>query len=328
MQKIITHIMLAVCAMLLSLISAGQPAGSKPKTAQAIQNNATAKQVHTEEELKPVATQNGKPVIAIYHFTSAYGYSYDFAMSSGTAVEAGFVRSGRFTVVERNRFGILKEEEKFKEANTTEVVGKAAKLGAKTLVTGHVIAVTTATDLTRPVPPLPPIRTNIAQISLAFKIIDVETGQIHKSETILGKGEGATQAESMQKAYDDIDRLARAYVAEYLPQRFEFASEVEVDKKGKLQKFKIWGGSDQGIKVGDIIEIYELSYVTSPSGKKIEEKKLRGEAKVKEVNSTESSTCELLKAASTGEELRNDIKNKPGIIVFEYKGMVKKKGLF
>lgn len=264
-----------------------------------------------------------KEVIAIYPFTSAAGYSYDYAMSAGNAVEAGFVRSGRFTVVERSRFGIIKDEEKFKEANTSEIVKIAAKLGAKTLVTGHVIAVSNGTS-----PGLLSALLYQSEISIAFKIIDVETGEIVKSETILGKGSGSSVAEAMQKSYDEIDRLARAQVAEYLPQRFIYAGEVEADKKGRLTRFKIWGGSDQGIKEGDIIEIYEISYVTSPSGKKIEEKKLRGEARVKEVNSVESSTCELLKAATIGQALRNDLSAKQGNIVFEYKGKVKKNIFF
>ncbi|MCR6722293.1 MAG: CsgG/HfaB family protein [Chitinophagaceae bacterium] len=323
MNNKICRVAFATLVILLCLIKAqAQKKDSKSNPTVA------APQQKEEPALQPVQAQPGKAVIAIYHFTSAYGYSYDHAMSTGNAVEAGFVRSGRFTVVERNRFGIIKDEEKFKEANTAEIVAKAAKLGAKTLVTGHIIAVTTGETTKAPFPSPVPTRVNVAQISLAFKLIDVETGQILKSETILGKGDGQTHAEAMQKAYDDVDQRARAYVAEFLPQRFEFASEVEVDKKGRLQKFKIWGGSDQGIKAGDIIEIFELSYVTSPSGKKIEEKKLRGEAKVKEVNSVESSTCELQKSTTIGEQLRNDIKNKPGVIVFEYKGTVKKKGIF
>jgi curli biogenesis system outer membrane secretion channel CsgG len=285
----------------------------------------------TEQEMMPVTPENGKEVIALYPFTTSALYGYDFALSAGNAVEAGFVRSKRFTVVERSRFGIIKEEEKFKEVNIEEAVKKASKLGAKILVTGHIIAVTTAYDPSGSTTPFPSIsvKNHIAQISLSFKIIEVETGSIKKSETIMGKGKGTTPAEAMQDAYQEIDRLARAQVAEFLPQRFVYASEVEVDKKNRLKKFKIWGGSDQGLKEGDLIEIYELSYITNPAtGKRIEEKKLRATAKVTEVNSTETATCELLNAASDGEQLLTDIKAKPESIVFEYKGTTKKKGLF
>lgn len=277
-------------------------------------------------QCKPANAQSvAKKTIAIYPFTTSAQYIYDFAESAGNAVEAGFVRSGRFTVVERNRFGALKDEDKFKEVNTADAVKKAARLGANILVTGHIIAVTTGSDGGSV---LSPFKNYIAQISLAFKLIDVETGEIVKSETILGKGRGTTPAEAMEDSYKDIDRLSRAEVAEYLPQHFTYAEQVEVDKKNRLKTFKIWGGSDQGLKQGDLIDIYELSYITSPSGKKIQEKKLRGTAKVIEVNSIETSTCELQKYTSIGEDLLNDLKGKPETIVFEYQGTTKKKGIF
>lgn len=89
----------------------------------------------------------GKDVVAIYHFTTAREFSYDYAVGMGNAVEAGFIRSTRFTVVERNRFGLIKDEEKFREANTTDIVNKASKFGAKVIVTGHIVSVSQG-DLT------------------------------------------------------------------------------------------------------------------------------------------------------------------------------------
>ncbi|HET7117914.1 MAG TPA: CsgG/HfaB family protein [Hanamia sp.] len=267
-----------------------------------------------------------KVVIAIYPFTTSASYNYDYAESAGNAVEAGFVRSGRFTVVERSRFGILQDEDRFKEVNTADAVKKAARLGANILVTGHIIAVTTGFDATNPL--LPSLKSDIAQISLAFKLINVETGEIVKSETIIGKGKGSTPAEAMIDSYNDIDRLSRAEVAEYLPQRFTYAEAGEIDKKHRLKTFKIWGGSNQGLKKGDILDIYQLSYITDPQGKKIQEKELQGTAKIVEVNSTETATCELQKYNSIGAQLLTDLKEKPETIVFEYQGTVKKKGIF
>jgi curli biogenesis system outer membrane secretion channel CsgG len=322
-----------LCTLLCTFILSGVLAQSKPKSATPAKNAApatttTAAPPKQEPDLQPVVAEKGKEVIALYPFTTSSQYAYDFALSAGNAVEAGLVRSKRFTVVERSRFGIIRDEEKFKEVNTTEAVAKASKLGAKVLVTGHIIAVTTAYDAGTTLP-VPSIKNYIAQMSISFKIIEVATGTIKKSETILGKGRGTTPAEAMQDAYQEIDRLARAQVADYLPQRFAYASEVEVDKKNRLRKFKIWGGSDQGLKEGDLIDIYELSYLTNPStGKQIEEKKLRASAKVVEVNSTESATCELQNATAAGEQLLQDLKSKPTSIVFEYKGTAKKKGIF
>jgi curli biogenesis system outer membrane secretion channel CsgG len=314
----------ASCLFICGSYTAAAQAKSKTKAAAKTSQTSTTP---AEEELTPVTPENGKEIVAIYPFTSSGFSYYDYALNAGTAVEAGFVRSKRFTVVERSRFGVIKQEELFKEANTQDIVKKASKLGAKIVVTGHVISATNGTQGQKNV--IGGSTYNyISQLSLSFKIIDVETGEIMKSETILGNGKGNTPSEAIQVSYNEIDRIARVYVAEFLPQRFEYASEVEVDKKNRLKKFKIWGGSDQGLKVNDVVEIYKLSSTVSPKGKKIEEKKLLGAARIIEINSTESCTCELQKSGDIGEALLNDLKTTPETIAFEYQGSVKKKGLF
>ncbi len=288
----------------------------------------TAPVENTEEELTPAIPEKGKEVVAVYPFTcSGFSY-YDYALNAGTAVESGLVRSKRFVVVERSRFGAIKQEELFKEANTEEIVRKAKKLGAKIVVTGNVMSATNGTQGQKNVLGGGISYKYLAQLNIMFKIIDVETGAILKSEPVLGSGKGNTPSEAMQESYKDMDRQARVYVAEFLPQRFQYASEVEVDKKNRLKKFKIWGGSDQGLKEKDVVEIYRLSYTVSPKGKRIEEKKLLGTAKIIEINSTESCTCELQKSGDIGESLLQEIKEKPETIVFEYKGTTKSGGLF
>ncbi|RYE29047.1 MAG: hypothetical protein EOP42_15305, partial [Sphingobacteriaceae bacterium] len=96
-----------------------------------------------EPVLKPIQIEPGKDVVAIYPFTSASGYDYEYAQSVGNAIESGFVRSVRFNVVERNRFGSISQEERFKEVNTANVVKLAAKLGAKYIITGHITGAST-----------------------------------------------------------------------------------------------------------------------------------------------------------------------------------------
>lgn len=277
---------------------------------------------------KPVGQDNAhqkKTVIAIYPFTTSGSYDYGYAESAGNAIEAGFVHSKRFTVVERSQFGILNDEDRFKEVNTSEAVKRAAKLGADILVIGHVITVSNGIESTNPL--LPSLKSVGVNISLDFKLINVETGEIITSETILGKGNGSTSAEAMGNSYKDIAAQARDQVAAYLPQRFTFEEAVETDKKQRLKTFKIWGGSSQGLKKGDIIDIYQIHYITDPKGKKIEEKKLPGTARITEINSTETATCELQQHNSIGGKLLTDLKENPQTIAFEYQGTVKK-GLF
>ena len=293
--------------------------------AQAAKKNTTvvAASSPTTETASGKTQESGKEVLAVYYFTTSRDYSYDYAQSVGNAVEAGFLRSHRFTLVERNRFGTIKEEEKFKEANTSEIVGKASKLGAKTIVTGHIVSVSQgnivgANNL--------PTGNKYAQIGLSFKIIDVASGEIKYSEMINGKGEGTTATEAIQDAYLQIDKLVRANVGNYLPQRFKFmtiVSKTTHKKKEYLDQFKIWGGSDNGLKVGDAVEIYTVSYLTNPdTGKQIEEKKIIAHGSVLEVNSGTTATCSITNTSDLTKYNPEilDLASTPEKMIIEYKG--------
>lgn len=270
-------------------------------------------------QTKPAAA--AKDVVAIYPFTTARSYSYDYAVGAGNAVEAGVLRSGRFTVVERSRFGSVSEEERFTEANTSDIVRKASKLGAKTIITGHIAGVShgplvngSGVSAGR----------EYAEISLSFKIIDVNSGEIRMSEIIIGRGEGTTSTEAMQGAYQNIDKILRGNVAAYLPQRFKFMSVVSTGSKkdvAYLDKFKIWAGADDGLKAEDVLEIYQITTLVNPNtNKPVEEKTLLAQARVAEVNGGSSSTCQVIDGKRKGAAVLAQINAEPARVVFEYKG--------
>ncbi len=329
--------MLSKCYVLLLLLSAGtatfaqtkpKPA-TKPATAKtAAAKPATAKtQVAKvtepkEEEIDetPVVAPAGKEVIAVYPFSTTKSYTYEYAINAGNAVEAGFVRSSRFVVVERSRFGQISEEDRFKEANTSEIVKKASRLGAKTVVTGQIVGVSHGDVVSDG----KYTGQKYAEISISFKIIDVETAEIKMSEIIRGKGEDATEAGALQEAYQALDKLSRSYIGAYLPQKFKFMEVVTKLSKKKgdfLQKFKIWGGSDNGIKPMDVVELYTVSYLVNPdTQKKVEEKKLMGQARISEVNGASTSTCEMLDPVKAGTDLLALVQQHPENILIEYKG--------
>lgn len=268
-----------------------------------------------------LAQETPKETIAIYPFTSASGY-WDYALEVGNAIEAGVLRSNRFTVVERNRFASISQEDRFKEVNTAEIVEQASKLGATTIVTGHVVGISEG-DLVD----ASGRRTGeqYVEISLSFKILDVATSQIMKSELIRGKGQGKTRAEALQYAYLVIDRLGRANIGDYLPQQFHFMSVTEAEnRKGTefLKIFKIWGGTADGLRVDDVIDVYHITRVTNPrTGQTVEEKQLLGQAKIDEVNGESTSTCTLLNHRKTGDKILNLIQTQPDNITLEYKGV-------
>ncbi len=266
------------------------------------------------------AQEKEKETVAIYPFTSARGY-WDYALEVGNAVEAGVLRSNRFIVVERNRFASIDEEERFKEVNTSEIVEQASKFGATTIVTGHVVGVSQG-DLVDSQGKL--TGNEYVEISLSFKILDVQTSQIMKSELLRGRGEGSTKAAALQKAYQVIDRLGRAQIGDYLPQHFDFMDIVETDTRKEveyLKRFKVWGGSADGLQKDDVIDVQLITKVTNPrNGQTIEEKQLLGQAKVDEVNGESTSTCTLINHRKTGEKILGLIKSNPESVRMEYKG--------
>jgi len=274
-----------------------------------------------------VPQDSDKVTVAIYPFTSSRSFSYEYATSVGNAVEAGFVRSGRFNVVERSKFKVLSEEDKFKEAQTAEMVEQATRLGAKIVVTGHVIGASTGqmVDSNRR-----PTGKQFMELSVSFKIIDTKTGTIEMSETISGKGIEATSAAATQSAYAEIDKVARAYVATYLPQRFVFMAVEGVKERKKdsyLESFKIWGGSDNGLKEGDILQLYLVSNLTNPVTKEeIEEKKMLAEATIIEINSGSTATCKVVTPAKYGQSLLDLVNNSPEKVAIEYQGTLTAKG--
>ncbi|RZA01343.1 MAG: hypothetical protein EOO68_10475 [Moraxellaceae bacterium] len=269
-----------------------------------------------------------KDVVAIYPFTSAQGYDYDYAQSVGNAVEAGFVRSARFNVVERNRFGSIKSEEMFQEVNTSNIVKVAAKLGAKYIITGHITGANTGETYDSN----NKFSGYQTSISVAFKIIEVESSLIRISESLIITGRGGSTATAKGAAYASIDGITRRVIAASFPQRFKFMSAGTVETKKTvtiLYTFKFWGGSDNGIKPGDAVEIYLLSYATNPTtGKKVEERTNLGIATITAVNSGSTSTCEVYRPKKFGAQIQEAITKTPDLVVIEYSGGQKPKGFW
>lgn len=322
--KLLVFLMLLAC---VNLSYSQQRSKSSVKTAT--KNTVSPAPVkQPEPEIKPVLAEPGKEVVAIYPFTSASGYDYSYAQSVGNAIESGFVRSVRFNVVERSRFGAISQEERFKEANTTNVVKVAAKFGAKYIITGFITGAST-NEIYDNEHKFSGYQTSI---SVAFKIIEVETSLIKASEPIIITGKGGSEAVAKGNAYSSIDEITRRIIASYFPQGFKLMSiaSTEIKKKQEvLSTFKFWGGSENGVKVGDVVEIYLLNYIVNPqTNRKVEERTNIGFATVIATNSGTSSTCSVYKPQKFGAQLLNTFKTTPDLVVISYSGGAKPRGFF
>lgn len=321
---------LGLC-MLLGMVSLPSLAQVKAKKSSPIVKKAVpvaSAQKAKEEEIVPISGDPTKDNVAIYPFTSATGYDYDYAQSVGNAVESGFVRSTRFNVVERNRFGSISKEEQFKEVNTSSIVKIAAKFGAKYIITGHVTGANTGETYDSQ----NKFSGYQTTISVAFKIIEVETGLIKVAESIIISGSGGSTASAKGAAYQSIDGITRRIIAANFPLRFKFMAVGLTDVKKKqevLRTFKFWGGSENGIKVGDVVEVFYLTYAVNPANnKKVEEKNNIGIATITAVNSSSTSTCEVYKPGKYGLQLLEAVTKTPELVVIEYTGGAKPRGFF
>lgn len=281
---------------------------------------STAAAKAPENDFEPIVAEPGKDIIAIYPFTTARGYDYEYAQSVGNAVEAGFVKSNRFTVVERSRFGAINSEERFQEVNTAMVVKAASKFGATYIVSGHITGANTG-KLYDKDGKFDGYQTSI---SVTFKIIEVATGQIKITESISLSGTGGSTATSIGSAYASIDGVTRRVIAFYFPQRFQFMAILAKDVKKKeevLASFKIWGGSDNGLKAGDMVEVYVISEIINPTTKKtVIEKQLVGAAQISEVNSGTTATCLVYKPRKYGKTMLDLVSATPDKVAIEYTG--------
>ena len=282
-----------------------------------------------EAKVPPVAGDPSKDNVAIYPFTVASGFDYEYAQSVGNAVESGFVRSTRFNVLERSRFGSIKEEERFKEVNTDNVVRQAAKFGAKYVVTGHITGAATSPVYNSYDHSLGGYQTSI---SLAFKIIEVETGLIKVAENLNITGSAGSETQAKGNAIAKIDGITRNIIASYFPQKFKFmaigATEVK-KKQNVLTTFKFWGGSDNGIKPGDVVEVYFINYAVNPStNKKVEEKNNIGWATITAINSGSTATCEVYKPQKYGAAMLEAVNKTPDLVVIEYTGHDRPRNFF
>src|SRR5690606_21233454 len=96
---------------------------------------------------------------------------------------------------------------------------------------------------------------------------------------------------------------------------FKYMSSVTIENRKKgdfLKTFKIWGGSKDGLSVGDVVVINQISYLTNPNtGKKVEEKKMLGMAKIDEVNGESTATCTILNWQKNGNVILQLLNNNP-----------------
>lgn len=222
------------------------------------------------------------------------------------AVTNAFVKTRRFNIVDRSKMNAIKKEKELQKSEDfidSKVIAQSSSLGAQFLVSGHVVSAT-ATESTYKDSNTGQLRSSgfTAKLSIVIQVIDVETGQVTKSETIQPKGGSylgtltstapKTAQEAIAKAIKDIENKVDEFVNENFPVFFDIIEIQEVSGSGEAKKILISGGKAFGLKKGDKFTIVE-NVETEVSGKKIVRKKNIGEIKVELVEDDNFSICSV-----------------------------------
>lgn len=249
-----------------------------------------------------------KVCVGIMKFTHSIENSNDKIAASMAAetVTAAFVKTKRFTIVDRAKMEALNEE---KELQKTEafidgkVIETSKGLGAQYLISGNVNSAAITENITPE-----GVRYYSCIATIVLKVIDVSTSQVVASETI-SKGSGAAlfsmpsdnPQDALNKAIKGMEAGIDKFVKLNFPVIFAIAEIQEVSKKGEAKTILIAGGAAFGLKKGDKLKVVELSEL-EVNGKKLERKKEIGELKIKQVEDDNFSICTV---SSGGTDINN-----------------------
>jgi curli biogenesis system outer membrane secretion channel CsgG len=250
--------------------------------------------------------------IGILPFSSSSGEVTNQAdvYSIQEATVTGFVKTRRFTIVDRTRADAQKSElEKQKTEDflsSKQLAEQGKNLGANYLVLGNVVSASvdesTYTDQTSG-------KTYVhykAKLAITLRLVDVETGEITQAETITPSASGggglgglvgtvlgsssSNPQDAMAKAIKGIEKSIDKFVDQNFPVEFMIADIQEKDKKGQALTLLVNCGTAFGVKKGDELRVVEIVDVNM-NGKTMKRRKEIGKLKVAKVEDENFSLC-------------------------------------
>lgn len=251
--------------------------------------------------------QSGKINVAIIPFTYSEGSA---SASNAQAVFERFsesiTKTKRFTIVDRASSNAINAEKDLQKTeafmNGSTQLQQDALLSAKYIISGHLssanVTESTYTDRqtgSRSV-------SYEAKLSLTIKVLDVESGQVIKTETFQPAAGGlldlniladtSTPEAAITSAINKIQKKVDKFIGAEFPEAFSIVEIQEKDGKGSAETVLISGGSGSGLKKGDKLKVVELSKILV-NGKEITRKKQIGELKITKIDDENFSICEV-----------------------------------
>ncbi len=259
---------------------------------------------------------------------------YSFSSTEETeitnSVTNAFVKSKRFTIVDRAHMDALNNE-KYLQKSEDYINGTTVQQG-KSLGAQYLISIASSDYVNDGA---------VCKFKLQLTVIDVTTGQVAGSESIdvkggghgrkiagavggavvghfvgIGAGFGAlaggaassgSREKALQKALHEIAAEIDDFVSVHFPLYFSIVEIEEKDEAGTAKKILISGGNNFGLKKGDRLKVVEISEV-DVDGKKISRKKDVCTLRVAKVEDGNFSSCTVTTQQNTIAALLSDKK--------------------
>lgn len=239
-----------------------------------------------------------KTLIGIVPFKSSsndngYYYSSNSKSENKTAIQDAvsdaFLKTKRFSLVEREKMDQLKSEktlQKDEDFIDGQVIEQSKSLGAQYVVLGNI----SKANLEQKQSSIPYVGTTtsyVAEIAFSIRVVDVSTGEIIASNSFSKSAKGKN---AFEDALKDIKPQIETFIKDNFKIVASIASIEEKNSNGDATKVLISGGSSTGVTVKNQFKVYEVSELVV-DGKKLKRKKTIGKIVVASVEDENFSIC-------------------------------------
>lgn len=223
--------------------------------------------------------------------------SGEFKTAIQDAVADAFLKTKRFSLVEREKMDQLKTEknlQKDEDFIDGQVIEQSKSLGAQYVVLGNVSKAKVESKETL-IPVVNRTTTsNLAEIGFNIRIVDVATGEIIASNSFNKTGKG-------KNAFEETLATIKPEIELFIKDNFKIiASIASIEEKGgngEATKVLISGGSSTGVLEKNTFKVYEVSELMV-DGKKLTRKKTIGKVVVAKVEDENFSVCTVVEGGA------------------------------
>ena len=239
--------------------------------------------------------------------------SSEYKTAIQDAVSDAFLKTKRFSLVEREKMEQLKSEKNLqKEEDFIDgtVIEQSKSLGAQFVVLGNVTKAKVEDKQTNLI--LVSASSRVCEIAFNIRIVDVSTGEIVASNSFSKSSKGKN---AFEIGLNEIKPEIEKFITDNFKLTASIASIEEKNSNGDATKVLISGGSSTGVIEKNEFKIFEVSQLVV-DGKKLIRKKTIGKLIVTKVEDENFSICtiteggaEIAKKIEAGAKIKCELIN-------------------